>query len=114
MNIQPKNIAVCIILSIITCGIYGIYWFVVLSDEAGSLSGDNSTSGVTAFLLTIVTCGIYGIYWAYKMGERIDTIKTQKGTPSENTGILYLILTIFGFSIIYYALAQNEINKVVA
>ena len=24
--IQQRNIAVCIILSIVTCGIYGIYW----------------------------------------------------------------------------------------
>ena len=30
---------------------------------------------------------------------------------SSNTGVLYLILALFGFSIITYALAQNEINK---
>ncbi len=114
MVIQQKNIAVCIILSIVTCGIYGIYWFVVLSDELGELSGDKKTSGLMALLLTLVTCGIYGIYWAYKIGERVDTVKSQNGTPSDNTGILYLILTLFGFGIVYYALAQNEINKAVA
>lgn len=31
--IQQRNIAVCIILSIVTCGIYGIYWFIVLSKQ---------------------------------------------------------------------------------
>ena len=25
--IQQRNIALCIILSIVTCGIYGLYWY---------------------------------------------------------------------------------------
>ena len=32
--IQQRNIAVCIILSIVTCGIYGIYWLICLNDDA--------------------------------------------------------------------------------
>ena len=62
-------------------------------------------------LLTIVTCGIYGIYWAYKQGEKLDFTKNNRGIPSSNSGVLYLILQIFGFGIIAYALMQNELNK---
>lgn len=36
--IQQRNIAVCIILSIVTCGIYGIYWFIVLSNDTNTVS----------------------------------------------------------------------------
>ena len=55
-----------------TCGIYGIYWFIVLTDDARLASGDQQApSGGIAFLLTLVTCGIYGIYWAYKMGKTL-------------------------------------------
>ena len=28
-----RNIALCIIFSLLTCGIYGLYWFVKLTDE---------------------------------------------------------------------------------
>ena len=114
LGIQQKNIAVCIILSIVTCGIYTLYWFVVLSDELGALSDDQGTSGGMALLFTIITCGIYGWYWAYKLGERVDTIKMNRGEPSGSTGVVYIVLALFGLSIVYYALAQDAINKAVA
>ena len=111
--IQRRSIAMCIILSLVTCGIYGIYWFVVLTDDANTLLPDNkglnNTSGGVAFLLSLVTCGIYGLYWAYKQGEKIDEAKTA--IMSSNSGIIYLLLTIFGFGIIAEALMQNELNS---
>lgn len=113
--IQRRSVAMCIVLSIITCGIYGIYWFIVLTDDANTVlpdnKGFNNTSGGVAFLLTLVTCGIYGLYWAYKQGEKIDEAKTSRGIMSSNSGLIYLILTILGFGIIAYALMQNELNS---
>ena len=110
--IERRNIAVCIVLTLVTCGIYGIYWIVCLTNDVNTVSGDvNGTSGGMVVLLTIVTCGIYGIYWAYKQGEKLDFTKNNRGIPSSNTGVLYLILQIFGFGIIAYALMQNELNK---
>lgn len=113
--IQRRSIAMCIILSLVTCGIYGIYWFVVLTDDANTLLPDNkglnNTSGGVAFLLSLVTCGIYGLYWAYKQGEKIDEAKAARGIMSSNSGIIYLLLTIFGFGIIAEALMQNELNS---
>lgn len=109
--VKERNIALCIILQIVTCGIYGLYWFVCLTDDTNTISGETeSASGVLALVLTIVTCGIYGLYWAYKCGEKIDIAHQKKGEPAGNGGILYLILFIFG-GIIAYALIQNEINK---
>ncbi len=110
--IKQRNVAVCILLSIVTCGIYGLYWFVVLTDDINQESGDvDATSGGMALLLTIVTCGIYGWYWAYKMGERVDAIKNRAGVPSSNSGIIYIVLQVFGLGIIAYALMQDTANK---
>ena len=110
--IERRNIAVCIVLTLVTCGIYGIYWIVCLTNDVNTVSGDvNGTSGGMVVLLTIVTCGIYGIYWAYKQGEKLDFTKNNRGIPSSNSGVLYLILQIFGFGIIAYALMQNELNR---
>lgn len=109
---QPRSIALAIIFTIITCGIYGIYWFIVLTDEVNEASGDvQGTSGGVAFLLTLVTCGIYGLYWAYKQGEKLDRAKIMRGIPSSNSGVLYLILALLQFSIIGWALMQNELNN---
>lgn len=110
--IQHRDIAVCIILSIVTCGIYGIYWFICLTDDTNTVSGRmGDTSGVVAFLLSLVTCNIYGLYWAYKQGEKIDEVKSSRGIPSNSSSIAYLLLCLFGFSIVAYALMQNDLNK---
>ena len=108
--VKEKNIALCIILSLVTCGLYGLYWFVTLTDDTNTIAGEPGTSGVMAVILTVVTCGIYGLYWAYKCGEKIDKAHQNRGEAASNGGVLYLILSIFG-GIIAYALIQNEINK---
>ena len=62
--IVRRSIPLAIIFTIITCGIYGIYWMIKLNDEVNYLSGETqATSGVVVFLLGIVTCGIYLFYW---------------------------------------------------
>ena len=109
-GITPRSIPVCVILSIITCGIYGIYWMIKLNDEINLLAGEpGATSGGMVFLFSIITCGIYGLYWQYKMGEKCDRIKRTSGS----SGILYLILAIVGFGIIGYCLMQDTINKAI-
>lgn len=111
---QKRNIGISIFLSIITCGIYGIFWFISLTDDTNAVSGQSGTTGGMAFLLSLVTCGIYGIYWAYRVGEKIDTAWAARGrVGGSDTKIIYLLLSIFGLSIITWALAQNELNKII-
>ena len=38
-------------------------------------------------------------------------VKASRGLSSGNSGILYLILAIFGLGIVSYALMQNELNQ---
>lgn len=112
MFMKQRSVPVCIILSLITCGIYSLYWMVVMTDDVNRLSGRQRPSGGTALLLTIVTCGIYGIYWAYQMGEALYNAKAQRGIPGSSNGVLYLILEIV-FAIAGWCLMQDEINKLI-
>lgn len=110
--ITKRDIVICIILSIFTCGIYGIIWFVYITDDTGKVSGDTRLSGVKCFLLTLITCGIFGIYWAYLMGKAIHKAKEDRNMPSNDNSLLYLLLSIFGLSIVVYILVQDELNKI--
>ena len=111
--IQKRNIAVCVILSIVTFGIYGIYWFVCLHNDTNTAAGDTTDlSAVAAFLLTIVTCGIYGIYWMYKRGKQIEQAQKNRNVQASDSAVLYLILTIVGLSIVAMILCQLELNKI--
>ena len=110
--IQRRNIAVCIILSIVTCGIYGIIWFISLTDDVRTVSGDSRLSGGKCFLLTLITCGIYGIYWAYLMGKAMQQAQSKNNLNPSDNSVVYLLLQIFGLGIIVYGLVQNDLNKI--
>lgn len=111
--IEKRSVAVSIILTIVTCGIYGIYWMIKLNDEINQTANETTaTSGGMVFLFSLITCGIYGLYWLYKMGERLDNIYVERGMVSQSRGILYIILGVLGFAVIAYALMQDSLNKV--
>lgn len=111
-RIPERNIVSCIILSIVTCGLYAYYWLFCLNEDVNTITGNrNGTTGGMVILLSIITCGIYLYYWFYKQGDAIDNIKVQRGKLPGSLGILYLILTLFGLGIVSYALMQNELNN---
>ena len=89
--IQQRNIAVCIILSIVTCGIYGIYWFIVLSNDTNTVSNaENATSGGVAFVLSLITCNILRFYTGLTSRERRST--RQKLTEASHQAIAELYI----------------------
>ena len=68
-----------------------------------------------AIVLSIVTCGIYMLYWFYKAAGKVNKIHSLNGEPQDTSaGILYLLLSLFGFDIVSLALIQTELNKVAA
>ncbi|NLD20386.1 MAG: DUF4234 domain-containing protein [Clostridiales bacterium] len=110
---KRRNIVLCIVFDIITFGIYGIYWFVVMTNEMNSRSKHpHQTSGGVSFLLTLITLGIYGWFWAWKMGEKSDILKNRYlEYTSTDTRVLYLVLGILGLQIVNYCLIQYELNR---
>lgn len=109
--VQQRSIVTCIILTIVTCGIYGIYWFITMTDDANKVSGDFKTSGGTAFLFNLLTCSIYGIYWYWKQGQKLYQAGQKHGIDIKDNSILYLILGLIGFGIVSECLIQNDLNK---
>jgi hypothetical protein len=109
--VQQRSIALAIILSFITCGIYGIYWFIVMTNDVGRLSGDSTFTGGKHLLLTLVTCGIWSFIWSYQVGKQVAEAQRQRGFAVSDNSVLYLILSIVGLGIVTYALVQLDVNK---
>ena len=105
---KNRSIALWIILSIVTCGIMGIVWFVMLNNDMNALTPDDGyqTSGGMAVLFTLLTCGIYSIYWNYRMGQKMDKLKN-----GGSHAVLFLLLSIFGLGIVNYCIMQSAINE---
>ena len=113
VGIQPRDIAVAIILSIVTCGIYNIFWFIKMVDDVNRAANDQGAfSGGITWLLSFVTGGIYACYWYYQAGKKMTYAKQVRNMHVDNsTEILYLILAIFGLGIVNMALIQSDLNK---
>ena len=110
--LEYRDIAIAIILSIVTCGIYAIFWIISLANDANKVSDrPTDTSGGMVALLIIITCGIYGIYWNYKMGQKIYEAGQRYNKQINDNSVLYLVLSLFGLQIVNYALMQSDLNK---
>ena len=112
--IESRNIGICVLLSIVTCGIYGIIWFIYMVDDLNKVSDSSpdEMSGGMVFLLSLVTCGIYSCFWFYKAADKVNVLKRKQGLPMDTSlNVLYLLLGIFGLSIVNYCLIQNELNN---
>lgn len=97
--IQKRNIVAVYLLSIITLGIYGIYWEVKTKDEINSLGGDIPT----AWLIIVP---IANIYWLYKYADSFSN-KVKK----DKNGILWFIV-FWMIAIIMPAIVQSELNRI--
>ena len=112
---EKRNLALYIVLSIVTCGIFSLIWLVMLVDDIRELANEkDGMSGGTVLVLSIITCGIYAIIWYYQAGKSLAKIKAMRNMPGDSSmEIVYLLLGIFGLGIVSLALIQNEVNNII-
>ncbi len=108
------GIALGIILSFITCGLYNIYWNYKQMEAMNIMLGREEYNFWHWLLLSIVTCGIFHIYYEYKMGSDLYLYMKEHGHEiNPNLPVIALMLSVFGLTIIADAVMQHEINRMV-
>ena len=107
---SKRSVGVSILLSIVTCSIYAWVWLYQML-TALYRQNEQPSSAAMDIVLSFVTCGIYLIYLMYKMGKLEAGMHHRLGMPPKDDSILYLILGIFGLSIVVYAIVQSNINN---
>lgn len=101
---KKRSIGMMILLTIVTCGIYSIYWNISFQSELKKTTGKGFGGGMH-FVMMLITFGIYSIYWQYAAGTRL----ADQG--AENRGIIYLIFCFIGLSWLNPFLMQVQANK---
>ena len=101
-----------ILLSIITCGIYGLYWQYKQMATLNAWLERDDYSFWLWFFLSILTCGIFGIFYEYKMACGINEVQhNQDILHDPNLPVICVLLAIFGIGIASLAIQQYQINK---
>lgn len=92
-----SNIAVAILVSLITCGIYNFFWQARQTRVLDALLGETRFRFRIWLLLTLVTCGLYHMYYEYVMGQSITEVQRKTGKAvNDNLSLISLLLSIFG------------------
>ncbi len=106
-----RSIVVDILLTLVTCGIYGIYWQFKQMEILNAWLGREDFSFGLWLILTIVTCGIFAIYYEYKMAHAIIEIQQANGLPvKSDLPLICVVLSLFATFIPSLAIQQSEIN----
>ena len=100
-GLQRRDPIMVLIFSVITFGIYGIYWQVVTKLEMNA----SGTQIPTAWLIIIP---IVSIWWMWKFSEGIDQV-----TQGRMTGPVAFLLLFF-IGMIGGAIIQDSLNKIAA
>lgn len=96
---DDRDLLVFILLSIITCGIYGYFFVYQLARDMNIVcAGDGEkTPGLAEFIiLSIITCGIYSWYWYFKLGNRIAANGPRYGITFQENGTSILVWLLIG------------------
>jgi hypothetical protein len=106
------SIGVGIILSLITCGLYGLFWQYKQMDVLNAWLGRKEYDFWIWLLLSIVTCGVFALYYEYKMAKGINEIQEATGRRvNDDLALLCVLLAFVGVGIASIAIQQYEINR---
>ena len=110
VGVKRRNIALSIIFSFITCGLYIIYWTYAISNESRMLVGDYEGSAGLDIVLDIVTCGIYGFVIVYQSAKRIYNFELERnnGRASDDSVVVVVLYIFMGIASL--AILQSKLN----
>ncbi|MBP3853802.1 MAG: DUF4339 domain-containing protein [Erysipelotrichaceae bacterium] len=116
-DIVPRDIAISIVLSIVTCGIYLLYWMYCIANDSNRILLANGKrdgmSGGLVVLFTIVTCGIFSLYFFWKVSKDLLTVPTKGDYVIQDNAVVSVVLAFVGLSLVSMAIIQDEINGII-
>jgi magnesium-transporting ATPase (P-type) len=113
-NNTTRKPITCLILIIITCGIYFLYWTWVTSKQINQLAGKEIASG--GLLILSWFCLPVSFYIWYKWDKALQDIGAQYGVRYSSNFVLWVALSFLGGigSIFMLFQVQDTLNDIYA
>lgn len=102
---EKRNEALVVIFSIITLGIYYLYWVAKVQEDLKRRT-HLGFGGVGTALCHFVP--FYWLYYSFALGRRLELLS------GKDRAVLYFVLTFLGFGLLVPALAQSQINDILS
>ena len=103
-----RNVGSCIILTIMTCGIFGIIWLVKICKDIGRLHGDENPVGSEVLLYLFVP--FYSVYWGYNKGKQMYEDSQKRGGNLTDRKHIYLFMNLIFMQLFTLGFIQTQLN----
>lgn len=97
--IKHRDYLIMVLLTFITCGIYGIFFWYSYSEDMNKVcngDGKETKNFLIVILLSIITCGIYYWIWVYNLGNRLSENAPRYGHKFNEDGTTILLWMLLG------------------
>lgn len=108
LMLKNRNIVTVILLSVVTCGIYSLYWTYVTMDALDQEGQSSNMPVIAQFILCFFYVGF--LLFGLNAEANLNAIKAKKGMPAADNKILWMVLGLL-VPIVLVVLVQLEINK---
>ena len=107
-----RSIVIGILVTLVTCGIYGLYWQYKQMATLNAWLKRDEYSFWLWFFLSIITGGIFAIYYEYKMANSINQVQADNDLVFDsNLPTICVLLAIFSIGVGSLAIQQHQINR---
>lgn len=110
--LTKRSVLSVIVFSIITCGIYLIWWTYVTCTALQQQGRKTSIPPVLTTLMMLFFSNVGGALLGLDADDNINNIKRVHGMPTTDNKVLWVVLGIF-IPIVTVALVQYEINNMI-
>lgn len=107
-NQHVRNIPLDLIFTLITCFLYNSYLQYKQCQAINDMLQEYRYSFMKWVMFTLLTCGLYHIYFEYRKSSDVALL-LKKDEASQ--GLIAVLLSMFGMSIINDAIVQADINS---
>lgn len=91
-SFQKREPAMVLVYSIISCGIYGIYWWYQTMIQVNELSGKEQLNPILMLVLSIV-CFPVSFYVMYVIDQTLMAEAPKKNVPYNSSFLLWILLS---------------------
>ena len=106
-----RSPATVILLTVLTCGIYGLYWFYSIAQELNAVLGDQGATN-PSYSLWGILCFVFSFILMSQVDEAVMEVDRRRGRYSESRFLIWLLLSLFvgiGFYMMEYDV-QTRLN----
>ena len=106
MRIQERNVITGILLTIFTCGLYGMYWAFCIGREAVSVKSESDKG-----ILEGILCALVPFVGMYLTEKKFAAGCAAKGIRHKDNAIMYLLIALLPYGwIVDMYMMQTELN----